>query len=152
MLIENFDNLRESMFCVLAKLCSIPTHNFGLHCFCILREHMLSGSERRERIKYHVDNEIVKKLEHDTFDSKTIMLLDGLRMLVEKSGDTGLLYPLYQKQVFNNWLRYASSQLTGKKNVQDKTLLKKAGSATDAIVILFSVGLQEKEPHNLKEI
>jgi hypothetical protein len=152
MLIENFDNLRESMFSVLAKLCSIPTHNFGLHCFCILREHMLSGNELRERIKYHVDNEIVKKLENDTFDSKTIMLLDGLRMLVEKSGETGLLYPLYQKPVFKKWLRYVSSQLTGKKNILDKTLLKKAGSTKDAIVMLFSVGLQENEPRNLKEI
>ena len=117
MLIENFDNLRESMFSVLAKLCSIPTHNFGLHCFCILRDLMLSGEDLRQRINYHVDNEIVKKLLNDTFDNKTVVLLQGLTLLVEKSGETGLLHPLYQKSVFKKWLRYVSSQLTGMKNI-----------------------------------
>jgi hypothetical protein len=37
------------------------------------------------------------KLGQNNFDRKTIVLLDGLRLLVEKTGETGLLLPLYEK-------------------------------------------------------
>lgn len=154
MLAENFDNLRDSMFSVLAKLCCIPTHNFGLHCFCILRDLMLSGDQLRSRITFHIDNEIIRKIQQENFDSKTLVILDGLRLLVEKTGETELLFPLYEKPLFQKWLRYVSSQLTGKKNQQNSARFESRmlPPPEDAIVMLFATGLQEKVWLNMCEI
>jgi hypothetical protein len=58
---------------------------------------MLAGEKFRSPIREFINIEIITKLEQKNFDRKTIVLLDGLRLLVEKTGETGLLFPLYEK-------------------------------------------------------
>jgi len=58
---------------------------------------MLAGEKFRTPIREFINIEIITKLEQKNFDRKTIVLLDGLRLLVEKTGETGLLFPLYEK-------------------------------------------------------
>jgi len=63
MVIESYDNLRDNMFSVLAKLSTINIHKFGVHCFLILKELMLSGDEMQHMIKYHLEKDIISRLE-----------------------------------------------------------------------------------------
>lgn len=58
---------------------------------------MLAGEKFRKPIIEFINIEIISKLEKKNFDRKTIVLLDGLRLLVEKTGQTELLFPLYEK-------------------------------------------------------
>lgn len=91
------------MLSILAKLCKINSHNFGVHCFGALKDVMVSGSDLQDKVKANINKEIISKLNEEDPESITISLLVGLRVLVEKSGETSLLSKLYES-CFEKWL------------------------------------------------
>jgi hypothetical protein len=64
---------------------------------------MVSGSDLQDKVKANINKEIISKLNEEDPESITISLLVGLRVLVEKSGETSLLSKLYES-CFEKWL------------------------------------------------
>jgi hypothetical protein len=131
LLSESQSNLRETLFVLVTKLCTLPS--LGEQSFRLLTDFAQSGVEVRQNIALQIERNVVRNMNDKMYSEISPHLLDGLRVFVETTGCSVLLRTMYLKGTFRKWLIQASSQiLDGKSDATNR----------DAAIMLFSEGLQ----------
>ena len=89
-MIDNNDELRNIVLSVLSKLTIIHTHDFGVRCFNLLRDLMVSEKELEDIVRQQVNTNIIQRLNKLPPKDIPIGLLNGLTSLLRD--------PLLQEQ------------------------------------------------------
>lgn len=141
LVIDNHFELQSLMLTVLAKLSIVRNHDFGLHCFCTLKDLMNSGKEMETQVMHYLKIEVISKMKQHDPTAIPVGLLRGLHELIEDSSQRSLLSGLYESS-FPQWLRLYNEKIDfcKKQNTQMGD-----HDHYDAIIQLISVSVTDEE-------
>ena len=110
LLIDNHYEMQSIMLTVLAKLCIIRFHDFGIACFNTLKDLMKSGREMEELVVQFLKNQVINKMKQHDPTVIPVTLLKGLYELIEDSEIHSLLNGMYDTS-FPLWLRLYNEKI-----------------------------------------
>lgn len=103
LLIDTNYEMQAIILSILARMCIIRYHNFGLYCFNTLKDLMKSGSDMEDQVIFVLKNEVICKMNQVDPTEIPVQLLQGLYELVDDSKKPDLLYGMFDN--FPQWLR-----------------------------------------------